>query len=495
MRVRLDDWLNPIVVKELRQAVNGKFVAAALLLLLVIQLATLGIYVVFSGDSAGRFDAGRSAFMFLLGILMGICLLFVPAYTSIRMALERDTNVDLLFVTTIKPSAIVWGKLVAALAITVLIFSACLPFMVFTYWLRGIDLPSIFVLMTGAFLVVAVAVQLATLVACLAAGRILKILLSLLTLILFLQVYIATLSWSYYSLYSGVGSQLGGWSFWGPALAAIIIIASLIGLLFSLSVASIKPVSSNRALPVRLFVTGMWGVSAIAAAAISYRDKSVDPLKLWSVLWVLVFAAAFFVAVSERERLGPRVARKIPASGLRLPAFFLFSGAANGVAWASLMSVLTYLTVQFLSSSSTTLRTAGPTSDSQVWVAGLAFYGLAYSMSALLARRYFLDRWIASKHTWLVAIVLLGVGCAVPLVMGYILATGNVNSPEDIGQWLVSNPFMLGVEAYQLTYLVFAAGWALLVTLLNADWFIEQIESFRPPDVSLSISDNTLSQT
>ena len=69
-------------------------------------------------------------------ILLAICLLFVPAYTSIRLAFERDTNVDLLFVTTIKPSAIVWGKMFAALTITVLIFSACMPFMVFTYWLR-----------------------------------------------------------------------------------------------------------------------------------------------------------------------------------------------------------------------------------------------------------------------------------------------------------------------------------------------------------------------
>ena len=44
--------------------------------------------------------------------------------------------------------------------ITVLIFSACMPFMVFTYWLRGIDLPSIFVLLVFCFLVVAATVQL-----------------------------------------------------------------------------------------------------------------------------------------------------------------------------------------------------------------------------------------------------------------------------------------------------------------------------------------------
>ena len=480
VRTRLDDWLNPIVVKELRQAVHGKFVTAALLLLLVVQLSVLGIYIVSSGDFAGRFDVGRNAFMFLLAILMGICLLFVPAYTSMRLAFERDTNVDLLFVTTIKPSAIIWGKLFAALTITVLIFSACMPFMVFTYWLRGIDLPSIFVLMAASFLVVAVAVQLATFVACLPAGRVLKVFLSLLALIFFLWAFIATLSWSYYSLYAGIGSRLGSWSFWGPALAAILIVAAVLGLLFSLSVAMIKPVSSNRALPVRLFVTAMWIVSGIASAVIAYVQRDITTLSVWSVLSVVVFASAFFVAVSEREQLGPRVARKIPWSGLRLPAFFLFSGAASGVAWAALMSLLTYLTVKILTTGSTTLRTSGSVKESQVWVGGLALYGLAYSMSAVLARRHVLARWIAPKHTWLVALILLAAGTVIPFVIGYLASVGSFDRADEIGPWLVTNPFALDLNAYQSAYLTVAGGWALLACILNADWFIEQIRAFRP---------------
>ena len=480
MRMRVDDWLNPIVVKELRQAVQGKFVAAALLLLLGIQLAALGIYIVSGGDFASRFDAGRNAFMFLLAILMAICLIFVPAYTAIRLAFERDTNVDLLFVTTIRPSAIVWGKLFAALTITVLIFSACMPFMVFTYWLRGIDLPSIFVLMAASFLVVAVAVQLATFVACLPAGRVLKVLLSLLALIMFLQAFIATLTWSYYSLSTGIGSRLGSWSFWGPALAVLLIAGAAFGLLFSLSVAMIKPVSSNRALPVRLFVTVMWLLSGIASAVMAYVQRDNSALSVWSVLSVLVFAGAFFVAVSEREQLGLRVVRNIPSSALRLPAFFLFSGGASGVAWAALMSMLTYLAVTFLTASSVTLRADASIKESQVWVGGLALYGLAYSMTALLARRYLFGGWIGTKYTWFVALLLLAAGCVIPGLIGYLAATGNINAPEDIGGWLVTNPFTLGINAYQSTYLVFAGGWALLAGVLNADWFIEQIHAFRP---------------
>jgi hypothetical protein len=477
---RIDDWLNPIVVKELRQAVQGKFVYASLLLLLTIQLASLGLYIISNGDFAEQYDAGRTAFIFLLAILMAICLLFIPAYTAVRLAFERDTNVDLLFVTTIKPSAIVWGKMFAALTITVLVFSACLPFMVFTYWLRGIDLPSIFILMASSFLVVTVAVQLATFVACIQAGRVLKILLSLFLLILFLQAYVVTLTWSVYELQSGVGSRMATWRFWGPACFVLMIAAAAIGLLFSLSVAMIKPVSSNRAMPVRLFVSGMWLLSFLASSIISYFQRDNTPLSVWGIISVVVFAGGFFVSVSEREQLGARVARTIPSSWLRLPAFFLFSGAAGGVAWSALMSLLTYMFFSILTASSRTLRTGSSLKDIKIWIAGLALYGLAYAMSALLARRYMLSRWVASKYTWLVGLLLLAAGCILPFLVGYMVAFGSFKKAADIGAWLVTNPFVLGLDEFQDAYLIFAAGWAALMGLLNADWFIEQIKAFRP---------------
>lgn len=477
---RLDDWLNPIVVKELRQAVQGKFVSAALILLLVVQLAALGIYIISNGDFADRFDAGRTAFMFLLGILLAVCLIFVPAYTAIRLALERDTNVDLLFVTTIKPSAIVWGKMFAALTITVMAFSACLPFMVFTYWLRGIDLPSIFILMAIAFLMVTIAVQLATFVACIQAGRVLKILLSLLVFLFFPQAFVGLLSWSYFALSHGVGSRLTTWDFWGPASTVLLISSAVIGLLFSLSVAMIKPASSNRAFPVRLFASSLWLVSGIASAAIGYFQRDSTPLSVWSILSVLVFGAAFFVGVSEREQLGPRVTRKIPDGALRLPAFFLFSGGANGVAWCALMCLMTFVVVQLLTSRSTTLSAGGSMSSSQGWTAGLALYAFAYSMAALFIRRRMLSRWIRPRLTWVVGFLLLAAGSLLPILLGYLIVFGNFRKAEDIGGWLVTNPFALGIDSYRTVYITFAGACSIIGALINADWFIEQIKAFRP---------------
>jgi hypothetical protein len=477
---RLDDWFNPIVVKELRQAVNGKFVAAVLILLLVIQLAALGIFIVANGDFSNDFTAGRNAFMILEGILLGISLLFVPAYAGIRLASERsDTNVDLLFITTIRPLSIVGGKLFSALVITTLIFSACMPFMAFTYWLRGIDLPSIFILLALSFLVVAATIQFTTFVASIPAGRVLKILLALLALGTFPNLFVGTLSGSFYLLQRGIGSRLGSWEFWGPATAILLIALAVNGILFSLSVAMITPPAANRALPVRVFITAMWLVSGVTAAIISYSLKDLEPLAIWGTLSAVIFCASAFVAVSERETLGPRVARTIPLGGAgRMAAFLLYSGGASGLVWCALMTALTFIAIR-LSPRLFNVNSLGPSKlETETWIAGLYLYAFAYAATALFIRRTLLARWIGHKYTWAIAMVLLTAGCTVPFLLSYLLFFDTWRF-EKHGMWLVGNPFVLGEERFRALYLVFAGTWAAVGVVVNVPWFADQIRCFR----------------
>ena len=165
----VSNTLNPIVIKELRQAVQGRFLAAVLLLFLGIQLLTIGLFL--TDDSVSwSFNAGRNIFKTLASMLLGTCLILVPAYTGLRLAMERaDANVDLLFITTLRPRSIIWGKFFAALVFSALLYSVCMPFITLTYLLRGIDLPSIFVLLALNFLIIAVAIQCTILLGCLPA--------------------------------------------------------------------------------------------------------------------------------------------------------------------------------------------------------------------------------------------------------------------------------------------------------------------------------------
>src|SRR5579871_4620977 len=82
---RFDDLLNPIAVKELRQAVKSRIVMSALMLFLLIQLSILLLNLWFDdrrGSEALNLHAGQEIFRILQGFLLGTCMLLVPAYAG-----------------------------------------------------------------------------------------------------------------------------------------------------------------------------------------------------------------------------------------------------------------------------------------------------------------------------------------------------------------------------------------------------------------------------
>ncbi len=93
-----NDWLNPIVVKELRQAVKSRVVMAALMLFLLLQLGILLVFLLrseYARLQTADLNAGREVFLTLQGILLGTCMLLIPSYAGVRLAAEHsDTNVD-----------------------------------------------------------------------------------------------------------------------------------------------------------------------------------------------------------------------------------------------------------------------------------------------------------------------------------------------------------------------------------------------------------------
>ena len=99
------DWVNPVAVKEFRQAVQSRWVIAVLMLFLLINLVIVGGFLATSPDAAVSGGRGRDMFGGLLVLLMLTCMGFVPLYSGIRLSLERnDANIDLLFITTIRPA-------------------------------------------------------------------------------------------------------------------------------------------------------------------------------------------------------------------------------------------------------------------------------------------------------------------------------------------------------------------------------------------------------
>ncbi|NOT60356.1 MAG: hypothetical protein HOP19_09045 [Acidobacteria bacterium] len=340
---RLSDRLNPIVIKELRQAVQSRFVVAMLLVLLAIQLTAVGLYLLFNTSANSDFTAGRVIFGILFTIMLGVSLIFVPAYTAVRMIAERsDTNVDLLFITTIKPRSIVAGKLLTAVVLTTLIMSACLPFMVFTYFLRGIDLITIFWVLAYAFLMIVSSGVLALLLGSLPYGRVVKAFLSLPLLILCVIAFFSTVAMMFWFVEQGFGAAYDTWEFWQVVLTVAMIALGLFGFAIVLCVALLTPHSANRAFPVRVYLTVAWALTLIAVMAWARFAITNAPLAVWVLFNSIVLGLMFFGAVSEREHSGVRVLRKLSPHPLRRWTAFLFaSGAANGLVWAGLMGLAT----------------------------------------------------------------------------------------------------------------------------------------------------------
>ena len=486
---KINDKLNPIVVKELRQAVQGKFLIVVLICFLCLQLLTVALFL--TNESASEsFNAGRNICRVLLGILLATGLLFVPAYTGIRLASERaDANVDLLFITTLRPRSIIWGKFFAGLILTILIYSACMPFMTFTYLLRGVDLLSLFVLLALIFIVVAGSIQCAMLIGCLPANRIFKVILGIGWFWVIVTLFIPLIVIMFMPgglLDSGIGSQLGSWKFWRGALGVLGGGAALIILCALLSTALISPLSANRALPVRIFMTAVWLLTGGCAAIWSMEINGLQPIWLWGFINMLLFSIGLFVAVSERESLGQRVRQDIPRRLLpRWLAFFFYSGAASGVAWSSLMIILTALPIAawigvFPYMFDHALETLGS-------LVALGLYAFSYALGASVIRRRFLADRVTCGYTWVIALVLFGITTTIiPLALFFL-------SGEWKQEWLIASPLgpllftaevslLLGDESSLVLHsIVIATICAAFAGGLSLPWLVRQIDDFRPP--------------
>jgi hypothetical protein len=138
------EWeLNPIVIKELRQAVRSDIFSGMLLLLLT--LLFLASVTSLSGQNIlirGGSEMGQSMFSTCLVVLVISSLVFIPLYTGIRLALERQRT-DLIFFTPLPVTTLVHGKLLSGMCLAALFFSVCMPFMAFSSLLRGMDLVTI----------------------------------------------------------------------------------------------------------------------------------------------------------------------------------------------------------------------------------------------------------------------------------------------------------------------------------------------------------------
>ena len=147
---RWGDRLNPILIKETRQALKSRQFVVTFSVLLVAALAWT---VVGSLSMMPHIYVTPSAPRMLIGyyvVLAVPMLLVVPlaAYRSLENEID-DGTLELLSITTLSPWQIVLGKLASAMLQMLLYFVVIFPCVAYAYNLRGVDLPSIAVVVAS----------------------------------------------------------------------------------------------------------------------------------------------------------------------------------------------------------------------------------------------------------------------------------------------------------------------------------------------------------
>ncbi|WP_371877663.1 ABC transporter permease [Pyxidicoccus parkwayensis] len=144
---RWGDRLNPLVVKEVRQGLRTRtfWVCFGLMLLSCVVLSLVAYVEVREAAFASH---GRSYF-FSFFLCLGVVHFFVIPYNAYRsLAREREDETWVLLVLTgLGPRRILRGKMTSYLVQAALYASAVGPFLLFSYFLNGIALPTILIIL------------------------------------------------------------------------------------------------------------------------------------------------------------------------------------------------------------------------------------------------------------------------------------------------------------------------------------------------------------
>jgi hypothetical protein len=492
------EWeLNPIVVKELRQAVRSWAVTGMLFLFLLVLFGTaLVVLITQSFDNNNSGMMGSVVFSAFISILTLASVIFIPLYIGIRVASERqENNIDLLYVTTLSPGRIIRGKFFCGVYVAVLFFSCCMPFMVFTNLLRGVDLPTIFFNLLVLFLAVCLVVQAAIFFACLPISKPLKIFAGLFALFSLLPFGSSMMFFSFGMMRSGIGTMMVGGHFWVAFLNGFAIGAGIMLLLYFLSVALISPPSANRALPVRLYLTFLWLLTGAIAMFWIIKESQPRMILAWAIPNIIVLLCSLVVVVSNEDELSLRVLRVVPVNpGKRALAFLFYNGAAGGLVWAALLTGATFLVAQsFLnpagalsrslgfSTSRFNLLSADDFHDFSISLGSFLLYAFAYALAAVFIHRKFFPRRPAKVAG--VFAVLLPAGLAIVLYLGlFFLNRLSWKTIESFQPGNMFNVFGMKDSDLKSLHVYIAAILLILFSALNAKWFVLQMRRFQRYD-------------
>ena len=419
----VEERLNPILVKEMRQALRGR--AFRIVFWIAVAIATtVGCLILVQEGEQPSEMGGLTFFVALYGFLSAAVHLFVPfaAFQSVGAEWEENTF-DLLVLSNLRPRQIVLGKLLSHGLLVLLFFSGFVPFLLFAFLLRGLDL-------VGAVWVLGLTLISSTALICLAIAlssmtrqKLLRVVAMVVLAVPLFQVTIGSIGFS--------GMWLSQNIFHTPAATQALLAGATFGLTviaFACAFAATRFAhpEENRSTVLRVMATIAVLIALVWGAHLVRFFGDLTPL---AVLCVPIFIGLTFFATSfatEEERLGRRVRHQVPRNRmLALLATPYFPGGGRGLLFYGLHAFLIVGGVLAIARWSGVTSIFGSARTTNLWLIPwtLFAYGAIYVGFVTWIGHFFSSRITGRIGARLGVPVAAVLGLVLPIIVGFLSGT------------------------------------------------------------------------
>ena len=492
---RWGDRLNPILVKESRQALKSKQFLVTFLALLFLGWGWSIVGALWLEISPFASNLGGKMFIGYFVILALPMTVIVPFGAFRSLAMEQETRTfELLSITSLGARQIVVGKLGSAVVQMSIYLSAIAPCLGFTYLLRGIDLISIFFLVCALSLVSLGLSALGLAMATNMRQKQFQVVPMVGSMLGFFFCFYMCIAGVNVFFFHGGPSEIGTWQFWTISGAILTAFVGYFLLVVEATAGRLSFASDNRSTRLRaimvlhqMLFTG-WVIVPWMLEKQSQPGFEIAFMVLAGIQWY--FLGAFMIA--EPAQLSSRVKRQLPQSFLgRVFLTWFYPGPGKGFILMLNGLLCTFLTVIIGAIVSDLMGWAvvwpGAVKHWEIvipfGIVGMSYVVIYLGLGLLILRG--LGRFVAISMilSYLVQIMLLLLGCVVPFVIEWSVPSLRSG---DYSLLHIANPFWTLAELMRRFSSTFQIGeyaivpiMAVIVLLLNLPGLIREVRSVR----------------
>jgi hypothetical protein len=495
----LGDFLNPILVKEARQAMKSRQFSVTFALLLILGWIWTAGFIAY-WNVALYYQAKGAVAMAIYYLVLTIPMFVVIPFATFRsLAGEtEDGTFELMSITALSSRQIAAGKLASAVLQMMVYYSALAPCIAFTYLLRGIDLITIGLLLFHTFLASVLLSSVGLAAATLSRSRMWQVLMSVLLIVGLLLFTVFWDSWSVFLL--SISMPYDESWFWAVNGAAVSFVAAFSVLFLFVASAQITFASENRSTPIR-WVLVVIHLLLVGWMVYLWRILPNGRADLWlvtmDILAAIYWLFAGAILTGETAELSPRAKRHLPQSLLGRSLLTWFNpGSGSGYTFTVLNMAGVVLMHGIVAGIATQMSDDRAPPDGEWFYIAICLLGYLAGylgfvrLCVTVARRHFT---VSMLTVFLLHLVVLVAGVFVPLailslqygISGYdfdYTALQLTNWWWTLGELLFRGP--AGPVGEHMPLVILALGGAIfLINLIDTSAEVEKVRTVAPQRV------------